>query len=89
MEFDGFLSRPQHTFLSVKFLSWNINGCRTKLEKKNVEALLVQYDIIALNEVKTHLPVCLPGYVSYMSYDKDNSHRGGTTVLVKTTCLRK
>ena len=89
MEIDGFLSRPQHTFLSVKFLSWNINGCRTKLEKKNVENLLLQYDIIALNEVKTHLPVCLPGYTSYMSYDKDNSHRGGTTVLVKNYLSRE
>ena len=83
MEFDGFLSRPQHNVLSLKLLSWNINGCKTKLEKKNVETLLLQYDIIALNEMKTNLPVCLPGYVSYMSYDKNNSHRGGTTVLVK------
>ena len=79
----GFLNRPQHVTQPLNIVSWNVSGCKTKLEKKNVEKFLLQYDIVALNEVKTPLPVCLPGYVSYMSYDKDHSHRGGTTVLMK------
>ena len=79
----GFLNRPQHDTKFLKIVSWNICGCKTKLEKENVEKILLQYDIVALNEVKTSLPVYLPGYVSYMSFDKDSSHRGGTTVFLK------
>ena len=41
------------------------------------------YDIICLNEIKTNLPVLYPGYVSYISIDRVNSHRGGTCVLIK------
>lgn len=86
MELAGFLGRPQHNTRVLKILSWNINGCKTKLEKKNVEDMLLKYDIVALNEVKTSLRVCLPGYVSYMSYNQNAAHRGGTTVMIKN-CL--
>ena len=37
------------------FYCWKINGVRTKLEKGNVQILLIDYDIICLNEVKTPL----------------------------------
>ena len=70
---------PKH----IKIVSWNINGVKTKLEKKCVLDLLLQYDIIGLNEVKTTLRVSLPGYVSYRSVCNVSGHRGGTVVLVK------
>ena len=79
----GFLNQPQHDNRSFKIISWNIGGCKTKKKKKNVEKFLLQYDIVALNEVKMSLPVCLLGYVFYMSYDRNCSHRGGTTVLLR------
>ena len=43
----------------------------------------LNYDIVCLNEVKTSLRVCLPGYVSFMSNNKTSPHRGGTVVMVK------
>lgn len=83
MVFAGFLSGPQHHVHAVKLISWNINGVRTKLEKHCVQDFLMKYDIVCLNEVKTPLRVCLPGYVSYMSNNKTSPHRGGTVVMVK------
>ena len=55
----------------------------TKLEKKSVQHLLSDYDIIALNEVKTSLLVLFPGYKSYRSNLGRAAERGGTVVLVK------
>ncbi len=45
--------------------------------------MLRTYDIIALNEVKTALPVHLPGYVSYRGKTVGSSDRGGVMVLVR------
>ena len=85
----GFLNRPQHSIRPIKIVSWNIGGCKTKLEKRNVEEFLLRYDIVVLNEVKTSLHVCLPGYVSYMSYNKNCSHRGGTTIMLTNAISRE
>ena len=41
------------------------------------------YDIICLNEIETCLPVTFPGYVSHVSYDKENGNRGGTCVFIR------
>uniref|UniRef100_A0A0P4VRG8 Reverse transcriptase domain-containing protein n=1 Tax=Scylla olivacea TaxID=85551 RepID=A0A0P4VRG8_SCYOL len=64
-------------------MSWNVNGVCTKLEKGNVHQLLCGYDIIAINEVKTQLPVNLSGYKLYRSDVVGSAARGGTVVLVK------
>ncbi len=80
MEAISFLKRPQE---NINIISWNINSVKTKLEKDHVESILINYDI-CLNEIKTNLPVFLPGYTSYVSCDKDNYNRGGTCVFVKT-----
>ena len=72
---------PQQNHLRVA--SWNINGVRTKLEKPYVYSILVNYDLIGLYEIKTDMHVSFPGYTSYISRDNNNSHRGGTCVLVK------
>lgn len=64
-------------------MSWNVNGVRTKLEKVYVYNLLLNYDVICLYEIKTPLSVSFPGYVSYISRDANNPHRGGTCVLIK------
>ena len=77
-----FLIGPQH-INTFKVISWNINSVKTKLEKKPVQDLLNNYDIISLNEVKTGLPVSFPGYVSYKSVVRGSSERGGTVVLIK------
>ncbi len=82
MELPVFLIRPHQS--TLKILSWNINGVRTKLEKPNVENLFLKYDIISLNEIKTDLCVSLPGYVGFKSVKMNSAHRGGTIVLVKS-----
>ena len=82
MESAVFITRPQHG-RTIKILSWNINGAKTKLEKKHVVELLQRYDIISLNEVMTPLPVVFPGYVSYKSSVRGSDERGGTVLLIK------
>lgn len=69
----------------IKMVSWNINRVCTKLEKSNVRSMLSEFDIIALNEVKTTLPLCLPGYVSYQSKPVGTSDLGGVVVLVRNS----
>ncbi len=83
MVFAGFLSHPHHHVHTIKVVSWNINGVRTKLEKQCVQDFLMAYDIVCLNEAKTPLRVCHRGYVSYMSNNRMSPHRGGTVVMVK------
>ena len=68
---------------SVSILSWNINSVRTKLEKDSVRDLLYKYDLISLNEIKTPLPVSLPGYVTFTSSVRGTPERGGTVLLIK------
>ena len=67
----------------LKIVSWNVNGARTKLEKSSVHNFLCQFDIIGRNEVKTDLPISLPGYVSYKSAVSGGTHRGGTALLIR------
>ncbi len=67
----------------MKVISWNINNVYTKLEKRNVQEMLLDYDLISLNEVKTSLPVTFPGYVTYRSKMVGSVNRGGTVLLVK------
>ena len=81
MEPTIFLSGPQY-LSTMKVVSWNINGVRTKLDKKPVQDFLRNYDIISLNEVKTSLLVSFPGYVSYKSEVCGSSERGGTVVFI-------
>ena len=85
MESTVFVRRPQ-CFNLIKILSWNINRVCTKLEKTKVYNLIQRYDIIALNEIKTNLPVNIPGYVTFQGKCVGNSDRGGTAVMVKN-CL--
>lgn len=59
---------------------------RTKIEKRNFETFLSRYDIICLSEIRTCLSVLIPGYVSCVNYDIQNSNRGGICVLVRL-CL--
>ncbi len=67
----------------MKIMSWDVNSVKTKLEKKYVHNLILNCDIVCLCEIKTPLKVVVPGFVSYVSRDKNNAHRGGTCVLVK------
>ena len=67
----------------LKIISWNVNKVCTKLEKPHVQQLLLDYDVICINEVKTPLPVSLPGYVSFRSKVVGSADRGGTVVCVK------
>ncbi len=78
----SFLRRPQE---NISIISWNINSIKTKVEKSHVQSILNRYDIICLNEIKTNLPVFLPGYASYVSYDKEKYNRGGTCVFVRNS----
>ncbi len=82
LESSVFLVGPQQASI-LSILSWNINGIKTKLDKYNVINLLYKYDKISLNEVKTPLPVSLPGYVSYRSNVRGSCDRGETVLLVK------
>ena len=37
MECDGFLGRPQQHLRSIKLVSWNVNGVKSKLENNRVQ----------------------------------------------------
>ena len=82
MEPTVFLDGPQ-LLNQLCILSWNINGVKTKLEKKIVQDLLCKYDVICLNEVKTPLEVYFPGYVAYKSAVRGSNQRGGTVLLIR------
>ncbi len=60
----------------LKIISWNASGIQTKVEKDNVMQVLIQYDIVCLIEVKTGLPVMIPGYVSCRSAMVGTPERG-------------
>ena len=85
MEPSGFLISPQQNNNALKITSWNINSVKSKLENSKVYNLLNNYDIISLNEVKTTLNICIPGYINYSSrlVSGAASKRGSTVVLVK------
>lgn len=78
----SFLTRPQE---KISIISWNSNSIKTKVEKSNVQLILNSYGIICLNEIKTSLPVFLPGYASCVSYDKEHYNRGGTCVFIRNS----
>lgn len=59
----SFLGRPQHV-QTVKIVSWNVNGVKTKLEKNCVQEFLLKNYIISLNEVKRALSVSFPAYLT-------------------------
>ena len=80
MEVELFLNRPQKC---IRIVSWNINAVRTKMERDGVLKMLQEFDIVSINEIKTPRFVSLPGYVSYISRDRNNPHRGGTCVFIK------
>ena len=63
-------------------MSWNINGLAMKTENGKVQELLLKFDVIGLNEIKTNERVSVPGFVTYKSGECDDN-RGGTAVLVK------
>lgn len=69
-------------------ISWNINGIFTKLEKANVMQLLLYYDVICLNEIKTSTQIRFPGYVVYSSMCGESDGRGGTAVCVRNNLSR-
>lgn len=79
MEPSSILGQPHRRHVCI--LSWNVNGVYTKLEKENVLELLLKFDTVALNEVKTNLRVSLPGFVAYRG-ERMARHIGGTTVFV-------
>ena len=43
------------------------DGIHTEAEKENILQVLIQCDIFCLLEMKTALPVMIPGYVTYRS----------------------
>ncbi len=45
--------------------------------------MLQEYDVVALSEVKTALPVRMPGYVTYQGKAVGSAGRGGIVILVK------
>ena len=81
MEPSSFLKGPQ--IYKLKIVCWNVNGVHTKIEKRHVQNVLYEYDIICLNELKTPLDVAISGYVCLRSGDRESGHRGGTAVFVK------
>lgn len=82
MDAPGFLGRPQKES-KLKIVSWNINADRTKLEKHIVQSFFIHYDIININEIKTPLPLSVPGCKCCKSVHVEGEHRGGTAVFIK------
>ncbi len=63
-------------------LSWNINGVRNKLDDTRTLSLLLGYDVVFLSEVKTALPLSVPGFTTFKS-EGENQHRGGCALLLR------
>lgn len=51
-----------------------------KTEKEKVQELLLKFDVVGLNEIKTSERISVPGFVAYIS-DECDYNRGGTVVL--------
>lgn len=65
----------------LKIITWNINGIKNKLDNENVRRLLLDKNIICLNEIKTGVRFCFPGFSVFTS-GGTNKHRGGCAVLI-------
>ena len=67
---------------NISVISWNIHGTRNKLESTLVLHFICTYDVIILNEVKSTLPITIPGFVCYRRHC-NNMHRGGCVMFIK------
>ena len=75
--------------------SWNVNGIRSVINKKDLPNYLerVKPDILCLNETKidhaafTKDPIKLPGYHGYWNFCKCSSGYSGTAVFSKYLAL--
>ena len=64
--------------------SFNIDGCRNKLESHVVSSWIRRQDIVFLSETMTNNPIYVPGYtVFYGNNTLTTTNRGGTALLVK------
>ncbi len=59
----------------MRIISWNINEVKTKLEKRCVQDLLLKYDVVSLNEVKTALRVFLQQQGTAQGHNKKGKKR--------------
>ena len=66
----------------MTIISWNIHGAKNKLQNHDLLHFLCSFDIICLNEVKTPLPITIPGYSCSRSIG-DHQHRGGCAIFVR------
>lgn len=69
---------------NVTVVSWNIHGAKDKLESTIVKHLLCTNDIIFLYEIKSPLPINIPGYSCYRRPGTD-MHRGGCAMFLKNS----
>ena len=63
---------------------WNINGIRNKLESGYVLSWLLKHDVIFLNETKTNVDFCVPGYKVIIG-KSENANRGGVAFLIRNS----
>ena len=64
--------------------SFNIHGCRNKLESHVVSSWIRGQDIVFLCETMTTNPIYVPGYTVFYGNDTlTTTNRGGTALLVK------
>lgn len=69
---------------SLKIISWNIGGVRSKMESQVCKTLFDGFDIIMLSEIKCTYPFALPGYQCIRSSVIEGEEgRGGVAVLFK------
>ena len=70
--------------ISLKLMSWNINGIRNKFESKDTLEVILKHDIVFLNEIKCSFKFDVPGFKLFVSkLDSKSPNRGGTAMLVK------
>lgn len=43
-----------------------------------------KFDLIWITEIKTGWKISVPGFIVYQNTDKENCHRGGIALLVKS-----
>lgn len=56
-------------------MSWNANGGKTTLQKQNRNVLFT------INQIKSNLPISLPGYISFTSPVNGSEMQCGTAVV--------
>ena len=75
-QIQAIFSIEAHKQQTISLCYWNICSVTNKLENDEVIAMLNDYDVIWLSELKTKLDVHLPGFKCFRNTSRDSNHSG-------------